>query len=207
MISKCPAYDDIIGRLQGGECLLDVGCFLGQDLRRLVADGAPSDRLYAVDIVNHWDLGYEMFRDRHAFTAHYIEADILYPNAALSALRGSVNIISITHVLHQWEWDDQVKALEQLTRLTNPGAMVIGFQVGSVGVKERPATGLAKSAAYWHDPLSFQTIWGQVGRQTGTSWSCVAELKTWEEIGWNPRDTEYLGEDARIIQWTANRFS
>lgn len=106
MLPKCPAYDTIIRRLQGGDCLLDVGYFLGQDLRRLVADGAPADRLYAVDVVNHWDLGYEMFRDRHRFSAHYIETDILSPNKKLEHLQGSIDIISITHVLHQWEWDD-----------------------------------------------------------------------------------------------------
>ena len=205
MIPKSPAYHKIIKRLQGGESFLDIGCFLGQDLRRLVADGAPSERLYAVDVVNHWELGYELFRDRERFSAHFMETDILYPNAALEALMGTIDIISITHVLHQWDWDDQVKALKRLSELSSPGAMIVGFQVGSAGVRERPATELAKSAAYWHDPVSFQKMWDQVGSETGTKWSSNAQLKTWEEIGWDPKDTEYLGADARIIQFVVNR--
>ena len=43
-------------RLKKGASLVDVGTFIGQDLRRLIVDGAPSTNLYAVDIVNHWDI-------------------------------------------------------------------------------------------------------------------------------------------------------
>jgi hypothetical protein len=70
-------------RLKAGETLLEIGSFIGQDMRRLVVDGAPSDKLIAVDIVNFWDLGYEMFRDRDKFEAHFIEADLIHPNPAL----------------------------------------------------------------------------------------------------------------------------
>ena len=59
MLPKSPAYASIIQKLQAGASFLDIGCFIGQDLRRLVADGAPSDRLYAVDVVSHWDVGYK----------------------------------------------------------------------------------------------------------------------------------------------------
>lgn len=206
MIPKSPAYRLIIQRLQDGASFLDIGCFLGQDLRRLVADGAPSKHLYAVDVVNHWDLGYEMFRDRDRFSAHFLEADILFPNTALRALMGKVDVISITHVLHQWDWEDQIKCLVQLVGLSSgPGAMVVGFQVGSVGVRLREASDLAKSDAYWHSPGSFREMWERVGRETGTKWECEAVLLTWEEVGWDPKDTEYLGDDARIIQFVVNR--
>ena len=104
MLPKSPAYASIIQKLRAGASFLDIGCFIGQDLRRLVADGAPSDRLYAVDVVSHWDVGYDMYRDRDRFSAHFIEADILYPNVELRALMGTVDVVSITHVLHQWDW-------------------------------------------------------------------------------------------------------
>ena len=131
-------------------------------------DGAPSENLYAVDIVSHWDLGYEMFRDRDFFSARFIGTDILHPNAALQALKGTFHIISITHVLHQGEWNEQVRALKQLATLSHVGAMIVGFQVGSAGRGERPASELAKSPAYWHNPESFREMWDQVGRETGT---------------------------------------
>ena len=107
LLPKSPAYESIIRKLQAGGSFLDIGCFIGQDLRRRVADGAPSDRLYAVDVVSHWDVGYDMYRDRDRFAAHFVEADLLHPNAELRALLGSMDVVSITHVLHQWDWGDQ----------------------------------------------------------------------------------------------------
>lgn len=206
MLPKSPAYASILQKLQAGGSFLDVGCFIGQDLRRLVADGAPSGRLYAVDVVSHWDVGYDMYRDRDRFSAHFIEADILYPNAELLALRGTVDVLSITHVLHQWDWAEQVKAVELLVSLSSgKGAMVVGFQVGSVGERERKASGLVKRDTYCHDPGSFQKMWEVVGRETGTEWKCEARMLQWEEVGWDPKDTEYLGTEARVIEFVVRR--
>lgn len=207
MIPQTPSYAHLIARLQAGSLFLDIGCFLGQDLRRLVADGAPPDNLYAMDIVNHWDLGYELFRDRDRFSAHFLEADVLFPTAQLMALREKIDILYITHVLHQWDWENQVKCLVQLVGLSSgPGAMVVGFQVGSAGETYVPASGLAKSDVYLHNPRSFAEIWDRISRETGTRWESTASLKTWEEVGWNPKDTEYLGSAARVIQFSVTRL-
>jgi hypothetical protein len=72
-----------------------------------------------------------MFRDCGKFSAHFIEGDVHYPNAELLALRRTIDIISIMHVLHQWTWDDQVSALKQLVPLSRPRALLVGFQVGA----------------------------------------------------------------------------
>ncbi|KAM0315473.1 hypothetical protein ACHAO8_003872 [Botrytis cinerea] len=63
LLAQSPAYKDIVARLKGGDSFIDIGCFLGQELRQLVWDlnGAPTDQLHAVGIVNHWGLGYEFF--------------------------------------------------------------------------------------------------------------------------------------------------
>ncbi|KAF5878391.1 uncharacterized protein Bfra_000556 [Botrytis fragariae] len=55
-----PAYKDIVARLKSEDSFIDIGCFLGQESRKLVWDlnFAPADQLHAVDIINHWDLGY-----------------------------------------------------------------------------------------------------------------------------------------------------
>jgi hypothetical protein len=88
-----PSYGTILERLKKGASLIDVGTFVDQDLRRLIVDGAPSTNLYAVDIVNHWNVRSDMFRDRDRFHAHYIETDILYPSPALQELNGKMDII------------------------------------------------------------------------------------------------------------------
>ena len=160
-----------------------------------------------MDVVNHWDVGYDLFRDRDRFSARFLEADVLFPNAQLMALREKIDILYITHVLHQWDWENQVKCLVQLVGLSSgPGAIVAGFQIGSAGERKILASGLAKSDVYWHNPTSFAEIWDRVSRETGTRWKSNASLMTWEEVGWNPKDTEYLGSAARVLQFVVTRL-
>lgn len=102
MISHLDGYDNALTRIKNGSSLLDVGCFIGQDLRRLVYDGAPSGNLYGNDIASHWDVGFDMYRDTSKFHAKFIECDILAPNPELAALQGTFDVIYISQVLHQW---------------------------------------------------------------------------------------------------------
>ena len=52
-------------RMKNGENFLDLGCCFGQDLRELVADGAPSENIYGLDIEGPLiDVGYDLFMDR-----------------------------------------------------------------------------------------------------------------------------------------------
>lgn len=60
-------------------------------------------------------------------------------------------------VLHQWDMDEQVwraGAAEETFV-----ASVVGFQVGSKGVWERPVVGMAKTVFYWHNPGLFRKMW------------------------------------------------
>ncbi|KAL8695808.1 MAG: hypothetical protein Q9201_007954 [Fulgogasparrea decipioides] len=60
------------------ELFLDLGCCLGQDIRKLVVDGAASENLYGLDIEPHFiDLGYELFRDRRTLKSRFTIADLL----------------------------------------------------------------------------------------------------------------------------------
>ena len=147
-----------------------------------------------------------MYRDRDRFSAHFIESDILNPNPALQALEGKMDVISMIHVLHQWDWNTQVNALKRLAKLASAKALIIGFQVGSAGSREQPATELARSKKYWHNPESFQEIWDQAGKETGTQWMSEARLLTWEEAGWDRRDIDYMDGDSRLFQWVVNRI-
>jgi len=184
MIARSPAYATIISRLQQGDSLLDVGCFIGHDLRRLLFDGAPSNNLFAVDIVSHWEVGYELFRDADKFSAKFIETDIMNPNEELKSLEGRIDIISVTHVLHQWDWDDQVAAAKQLSSFSRPGTMVVGYQGG--GLAGPKAVGGQTGAEYstkLQNVESWKQMWDLVGKSTGTEWKSEAKLKTWTECG------------------------
>jgi hypothetical protein len=93
--------------------------------------GPPSTNLYGADMVNYWNVGCKMFRDKGHFDAHFIEADTLSESdPALSPLKGKVDIVSVTHVFHSWGWDGQIKAAKALATFTKPGWMIVGSQVG-----------------------------------------------------------------------------
>lgn len=96
-----------------------------------------------------------------------------------------------------------MKALQQLVALSRFGTMVVGFQAGSAtaGLK---AYENAKGSYYIHDPAIFQTIWDQVGADTGTRWSSNGQLRRFEELE-NGKDMTYLGPDSRLFQFVVTR--
>ncbi|KAI9658081.1 MAG: hypothetical protein M1821_002741 [Bathelium mastoideum] len=206
-LPKFPNYAQVLDILKAGGSLLDIGCFMGHDLRRIVFDGAPAEKIYATDIVNHWDLGYELFRDSDRFSAHFIEADILHPNERLQALTGTLDVVTIMCVIHQWEWDDQVLALTQIAKLLKPtpGSLAMGYQLGSIGQNYHPKGDLHKSAVYLHSPDTLSRMWNEVGEQTGSKWTCSSEFKTWEEMQWDAKDAMFLGPETKMLLWIAER--
>ena len=65
-----PAHERVLARLKAGASILDCGCCVSTDLRQLVFEGAPSERMYGFDIeTGFFDVGYELFRDEERFKA------------------------------------------------------------------------------------------------------------------------------------------
>lgn len=184
---------------------MDVGCFVGHDFRRLIYDGAPSSNLYGVDIANHWNVGFEMFCDQSHFGAHFIEADILSESPELSSLRGKVNIVSIFQVLHQWDWDGQIKAAKALTTFTKPGSMIVGNQIGNPTAQEIRLKSIT-IPAYRHNPESIEKFWNQVGNETGTKWKTQAWMKSFEQMGWEAKDGAWMESGVAIIEFAITRL-
>ncbi|KAL9121468.1 MAG: hypothetical protein Q9187_001970 [Circinaria calcarea] len=205
-ISRSSAYPTILKRLRAGDVLMDVGCFLGGDMRRLVFDGAPSTNLYGVDIVSHWDVGYALFNDKDRFAARFIEADILSSDhPALLALRGRVDIISVSAVMHQWAWRGQVEAAKKLVALSKPGSLVVGYQIGNLEGK-RVVNRFSQVPQWRHDPASFEMMWNQVGAETGSTWETKACLRSWEDMGWDPEDQAWMEPGDRVIDFVVSRI-
>ena len=176
---------------------MDVGSFVGYELRRLVLDGAPTTNLYGVDIVNHWDIGYDLFRDRDRFSVQFIEADILSAHPALLALNGKIDVMNLTHVIHQRNWNGQVEAAKTLCSFTRAGSMIVGCQMGNFAAQCPVLSAVNNIPQYRQNPKSFQRFWNQVGEETGTVWSCQAWLRTFEEMGWDPEDWRWVEDGAR----------
>lgn len=205
-IAYSPAYSDTIQRLKAGEKLLDVGCHIGSDMRRLVADGAPSNNMYAIDIVSHWDVGFNLYHDRDRFDAHFIQADFLSNDPALSAFSNDVDIISVSAVLHQWSWQDQITAAKKLVTFSKPNTIIVGHQIGGITAGPVSLPG-AKEQNWKHNAESWEKMWRQVGQETNTVWKIEASLVNFEDLDWDPKSVRFLGPDARVLTWVITRVS
>jgi SAM-dependent methyltransferase len=177
-IGKGPAYQEALYRIKTGEQFLDLGCCMGQDVRKLVHDGAPSENMYASDLkANFWDFGYDMFLDKSSLKTQFIEADIFDANSELEQLDGKINIVNAASFFHLWDWDAQVKAATRVVKLLKPtsGSMIVGRQ-GAKAEAGSFAHLSKEQTAFWHNPESWSKMWKQVGDKTGTKWEVEATL-------------------------------
>ena len=194
-ISRLNAYSQIVKRLKQGEAFLDVGCFLGYDMRQLVFDGAPSANMVGVDIVSHWDVGFELFRDEQKFNARFVEADFLDESSKeLKGLESRVDVINVGAVLHQWNWVGQVACAERAVKFSKVGTLLVGYQIGCKDPgKEVEAMG---TKLWRHGVESWKRMWSEVEERTGTDWAVSVVLKEWEDLGWDRADMDWLPPDA-----------
>ncbi|KAL4995726.1 hypothetical protein BDV10DRAFT_187766 [Aspergillus recurvatus] len=73
-----PVYPEVLSRIKSGETFLDLGCCFGQDIRKLVHDGAPGENLIGVDTEPRFlELGYQLFKDKVSLKAHFLTGDVL----------------------------------------------------------------------------------------------------------------------------------
>lgn len=207
-LCRFPTYSDILGRINQGGTLLDVGTFVGHDLRRLAHDGAPTDKLYGIDIVSYADVSYDLFRDRDTFKGHFIQADILSDDSVeLNALKGKADVIVVSQLLHQWTWDNQVKAAKALVSYTKPGSLIVGNQIGNSGAFE--LTLKQPPVSIWrHNVESFQKMFNEeVGPATGTTWEVQAWLRSFPDMGWDPADAAWMEPNVCLVEFAAKRLS
>lgn len=156
---------------------MDLGTCLGQDLRKLLFDGAPPQGLYGSDIFSEYEsVGHELFRDADTFKNHFIAADIFDETAdsRLAKTEGTWDVISIVMFLHIYDWDTQVRTCKRILKLLSrkPGSMVIGAQTGSTDAGEhflKPpfvAEGRQKSV-YRQSMETLTEMWRIVERDEG----------------------------------------
>lgn len=88
-----PVYLEVLERVRAGETFLDLGCCFGQDIRKLIYDGAPSDNIVGVDTEPGFiDLGDELFGDRETLQARFYTGDV-FAEDFLFELRDKVDMI------------------------------------------------------------------------------------------------------------------
>lgn len=100
-LSRSPSYPHILQLLKAGGNLLDLGCCFGQDLKKLIHDGAPASSLFVADLRSEFiELGYELFLDKHKIGVQFLIADIFDPFSSLKQLDDQLYVVYIGLFLH-----------------------------------------------------------------------------------------------------------
>lgn len=177
-MADSPVYEEVVGRVKNGELYLDIGCCMGQDIRKLASEGVPAKNTFASDLKQEfWDIGYNLFLDRDTLQTKFIQADVFDANSSLKQLDNKLNIVLAHSFFHLFDWDDQVKAAKRVIQLlkAEPGVMIFGRQGAMVDAGSF-AFAKKEQTVYWHNAESWEKLWKQVGDETGTEWSVEASL-------------------------------
>ena len=180
---------------------------MGQDLRRLAVDGAPTDKMYATDIMGEfWEIGYDLFRDRDSMKAQFIEADIVDAGSELNALHGKMDVVYLGSVLHLFDWARQLEIARRLIRLSKVGTAIIGCQIGRESAGEGPSTMGQRDAPFIHNVESLREMWRVVEGETGTSWTVQASLGSLEILGLESEDAAWMRPGNLLLQFLFTRI-
>lgn len=164
----------MVQRLKQGAKYLDIGCCLGQDIRKLVMDGAPPENLYGAELHAPFiDLSYDLFRD-HGLASTFMEADalVLSEDGPLAKLKGDVDIIHLGMVLHCFGLEQQRALLENCIALLRPerGSVIIGTAVGDVEGNQ------AAAGHYLHSDETFRAMCADISERKGVKLECRASV-------------------------------
>ncbi|KAL8776866.1 MAG: hypothetical protein Q9194_002895 [Teloschistes cf. exilis] len=172
--------------------------------------------MYAADIVSEfWDLSFDLFRDRSFFNARFIQANILDSESPLKVLEGKVNILLANQVFHLFNKERQVTMAKNLVSLGTSDAWIVGWQVGSSHGRPLPVrtqTGGSSGSAgsdtrLFHNDQTWQELWQDVGKETGTQWSVETSMHPLESWGYEREDTAWMGPGAIGIEYICRRIS
>jgi hypothetical protein len=218
------AFGEMVGKLKpagegslGGK-LLDVGSYIGHDLRAMHFAGVPQSSLFGMDIVPFWDLGWELFRDEGKFGVkegeQLIIGDVLdFSTTSEAAVRldGKMDVVWISAVLHQFNWKQGVAACKRLVRFTRgSGCVIAGAQVGSKEAQGKiNLYGLAgrkgveeDEQPVRHSSESIKRMWEAVGEEMGIKMEVEASWKAWGEFGCQEEVCRFMGEGMGVVEFT-----
>jgi SAM-dependent methyltransferase len=196
-------YARLLARLKAGETFLDVGCCLGQDIRKLVFDGAPPQNVMGAELNPGFiDQGYALFRDHEKLAGRFVApADILGDEGgAVAKLHGTFDVVQLGMILHLFTWEEQktvfINAIDLLKK-DKKGSLVIGQAVGDLAGLSRKTAGGGEKATYMHNGESFSKLIKEVGEATGTEWKVRAFLDPHigmqkDRLAWNDAATRML---------------
>jgi SAM-dependent methyltransferase len=198
---------------------LDLGCCLGQDIRKLIFDGADPSRLLGADLRPEFiDIGYSLFRDKDTFPPSHFgaPADVFdfSPSSPLAQLDGKVGILHACAVFHLFDLDGQKTFAQRVLRLLSPRrkkVLLVGGQAANINAgvwgEDRPR--------YRHNEDSWQRFWEEavsekewIDKVQGVEVESVLEARTFgsgdktSDSNTTQRQIGALDEGFRWMKWS-----
>ncbi|KAF6240137.1 hypothetical protein HO173_001747 [Letharia columbiana] len=210
---RAQLHTSILHTLMQGGKLLDVGCMFGQDLRKMVYEGAPVSSVYGTDLRgDYFPLGYALFKDETIIPQdHFIAADIMDQASPLCRFDGDLDVISTKDVFHCFDYATQIELAMRFVALLKPrpGSRAVGQHVGHISAGVYPTAfkdaGLANM--FLHNDESFTRMWEEVGKKTGSRWR--VESRMWKiKPHWEPVQVpgQPRGPDNRTLLFAVERL-
>lgn len=198
VLSTTAAYPSILARVQAGATFLDLACCLGQEIRKLVHDGAPSTNTYGADLYGgFFPVGYELFRDAGTLQTTFLAADLFDDASPLvKQLAGQVDIIYAGDLFHLFGLAQQEAVAARVVQLLRaaPGSMLVGRHSGAETPTESArVTSDGTKKHFNHNADSWEALWERVGEKTGTKWRVEAELVPEFKFAGAPAVSEVAG--------------
>ena len=175
---------------------LDVGCCLGQDIRKLLLDGVPPSQVTGLEVEPGFiDLGFSLFKDKDRLATRFLKANVLTDIDTLSQFEGKISSIYIGMVLSLFNHEEQKTVLRNLLKmLVDDGTgILLGNTVGHVDGLMQPA--MMGKMTLLHNLETWKKLCKEIEEETGF------KIQTWEELMYIPPDGTYgwRHEDRRIL--------
>lgn len=216
-----PIYPEVLERVCAGSTLLDLGrlghisrysnkglpcpgCCFGQDIRKLVADGAPSENLIGADTEGRFfELGYELFKDKQTLKAKF-HAQSIFDEEFLPQLHGKIDIIYLGSFLHLFDFEKQKLIVGQLTKLLrkSPGSLVFGRHLGADQGGEFHMKSLGWDL-YRHSQDTISKLWEQA---PDGKWTVDSQLTRYASNSWDDTRRGWQGDEIKQMNFVATRL-
>lgn len=201
-------YPRLLFRLQAGATFLDIGCCLGQDIRKLVFDGVPAENVAGAELRQGYiDLGYDLFRDRETLVSKMYQANLLDGPTVepWPQLEGRFDVVNFSMVLHVFTREEQVTMFERGIKVLKTGEVgttILGMACGA----EEPSEDMWHGKAVMiHNPETFKKLIKEVEDKTGTKWEVEVELDNYLNM-WVPK-YHWVGPKVRRLLWEMTRVA